>query len=108
MSFNKHFKLTCYCSACNDPKGSTETASGSDAEAYYTVAVHKELYDKYKGRKIKIAGFDGEFEIQGFHGMKNKQLIDIYVGECEECNCSGSENDDYNQSDVSVDLLSED
>ena len=37
-----------------------------------------------------------------------KQLIDIYVGECEECNCSGSENDDYNQSDVSVDLLSED
>ena len=34
------YRITCYCSACNSPKGSTQTASGIPATAGVTVAVH--------------------------------------------------------------------
>lgn len=40
------YKITCYCSACNSPKGSRDTASGEQATAGVTVAVHPSLYSK--------------------------------------------------------------
>ena len=42
------YKITCYCSACNSPKGSTQTASGETATEGVTVAVHPSKYSKNK------------------------------------------------------------
>ena len=78
------YKITCYCSACNSPKGSTQTASGIPATAGVTVAVHKTKYQKNK--KIFIEGI-GERKIQDKHG-NTPDVIDVYVGNCSQCNCS--------------------
>lgn len=103
MSFDKPFRLTCYCSACNEPKGSTATASGAVASAEYTVAVHRELYNQFRGRIIEIGDL-GEFKIQDKHG-KGKQVIDIYIGDFEKCRCTRDEYNKYNVSGVYANLL---
>lgn len=79
------FKITCYCTACNSPKGSKETASGQDAEKGTTVAVHKDLFNKYKNKRIYIKGI-GYRLIQDKHS-NTKNVIDVYVGEYETCEC---------------------
>ena len=81
------FKITCYCSACNSPKGSTETASGETAKAGTTVAVHPTLYSKNKS--IHIDGI-GDRLIQDKHG-NSSNVIDVYVGDCKICKCSSHE-----------------
>lgn len=48
------YKLTVYCTACNSPKGSRETANGKTATAGLTVAVHKNLYKVYKGKRMHL------------------------------------------------------
>ena len=78
------YRLTCFCSACNSPKGSRQTASGSLATAGTTVAVHPSKYSKNK--QITIEGI-GTRLIQDKHG-NSPDVIDIYVGECQYCNCS--------------------
>ena len=78
------FRITCYCSACNSPKGSTATASGATASAGTTVAVHPSLYSKNKS--IYIDGI-GDRVIQDKHG-NSKDVIDVYVGNCSTCRCS--------------------
>ena len=78
------YKITCYCSACNSPKGSRETASGEHATAGVTVAVHPSLYSKNK--IINIDGI-GQRKIQDKHG-NSKNVIDVYVGESQTCKCS--------------------
>ena len=77
------YKITCYCSACNSPKGSTQTASGIPATAGVTVAVHPTKYQKNK--VIFIEGI-GERKIQDKHG-NTPDVIDVYVGNCSQCNC---------------------
>jgi len=77
------YKITCYCSACNSPKGSTQTASGIPATAGVTVAVHRTKYQKNK--VIFIEGI-GERKIQDKHG-NTPDVIDVYVGNCSQCNC---------------------
>ena len=79
------YDITCYCSACNSPKQSRKTASGELATEGITVAVHPSKYKK--NQKINIEGI-GERKIQDKHGSKNENLIDVYVGEYEECECS--------------------
>ena len=78
------YKITRYCSACNSPKGSRDTASGETATAGVTVAVHRTKYSKNK--EIDIPGI-GKRKIQDKHG-NGENVIDVYVGECETCNCS--------------------
>ena len=78
------YKITCYCSACNSPKGSRETASGETATAGVTVAVHRDIYKK--NQRINIEGI-GERKIQDKHG-NSTNVIDVYVGECNKCSCS--------------------
>ena len=77
------YKITCYCSACNSPKGSTQTASGIPATAGVTVAVHPTKYQKNK--EIYIEGI-GQRKIQDKHG-NTPDVIDVYVGNCSQCNC---------------------
>ena len=78
------YKITCYCSACNSPKGSTQTASGIPATAGVTVAVHP---SKYQKNKVIIIEGIGERKIQDKHG-NTPDVIDVYVGNCSQCNCS--------------------
>ena len=78
------YKITCYCSACNSPKGSTQTASGIPATAGVTVAVHPSKYQKNKD--IVIEGI-GQRKIQDKHG-NTPDVIDVYVGNCSQCKCS--------------------
>ena len=78
------YKITCYCSACNSPKGSTQTASGIPATEGVTVAVHPSKY--VKNKEINIEGI-GIRRIQDKHGNK-PDVIDVYVGNCSHCNCA--------------------
>ena len=78
------FRITCYCSACNSPRGSRETASGATATSGVTVAVHPSLYQRNKS--IYIEGI-GNRVIQDKHG-NSSNVIDVYVGECNSCRCS--------------------
>ena len=78
------YRITCYCSACNSPKGSTQTASGIPATEGVTVAVHPSKYQKNK--EINIEGI-GIRRIQDKHGNK-PDVIDVYVGNCSHCNCA--------------------
>ena len=87
--------LTVFCSACNSPKGSRQTAIGATATAGLTVAVHKDLYKQYKGRRIHLKIYDEEGNIlsehlpyiQDIHG-NSSNLIDLYIGERDRCECS--------------------
>ena len=78
------FRITCYCAACNSPKGSTQTASGIPATEGVTVAVHPSLYSRNK--EIYIDGI-GSRRIQDKHG-NSRNVIDVYVGNCAQCRCS--------------------
>ena len=78
------YKITCYCSACNSPPGSRETASGAKATAGVTVAVHPSKY--VKNKVINIEGI-GERKIQDKHG-NSTNVIDVYIGEFKKCPCS--------------------
>jgi hypothetical protein len=78
------YKITCYCSACNTPNGSLETASGETATEGVTVAVHKSKYKK--NQLITIDGI-GNRKIQDKHWGK-PNVIDVFVGDCEICSCS--------------------
>ena len=78
------YRLTCYCSACNSPKGSRETASGKLATKGVTVAVHPSKYKKNK--QIYIDGI-GSRLIQDKHG-NSVDVIDVYIGEYSVCPCS--------------------
>ena len=77
------YKITCYCSACNSPKGSTQTASGIPATEGVTVAVHPSKY--VKNKEINIEGI-GIRRIQDKHGNA-PNVIDVYVGNRSKCNC---------------------
>ena len=78
------YRITCYCSACNSPRGSTQTASGETATEGVTVAVHRSKYSKNK--QIYIDGI-GSRRIQDIHG-NSSDVIDVYVGNCSVCRCS--------------------
>ena len=78
------YKITCYCSACNYPKGSTQTASGETATEGVTVAVHQSKYSKNK--EIYIEGI-GSRKIQDKH-RNAPNVIDVYVGKKSQCTCS--------------------
>ncbi len=77
------YRITCYCSACNSPKG-TQTASGERATEGVTVAVHPTKYSRNK--QIYIEGI-GSRLIQDKHG-NSANVIDVYVGNCSVCRCS--------------------
>ena len=68
------YKITCYCSACNSPKGSTQTASGIPVTEGVTVAVHPSLYSKNK--EIYIDGI-GSRRIQDKHGNSRNVLMSM-------------------------------
>jgi len=89
------YKLTVYCSACNSPKGSRQTAIGATATAGLTVAVHKNLYKQHKGRRIHLIIYDNNGNvmsehlpyIQDIHG-NSSDIIDLYIGERDVCDCN--------------------
>ena len=78
------YRITCYCSDCNSPRGSTQTASGIPATVGVTVAVHPSKYQKNK--EIYIEGI-GIRRIQDKHGNA-PDVIDVYVGNFSHCICS--------------------
>ena len=88
------YKLTVYCTACNSPKGSRETANGKTATAGLTVAVHKNLYKVYKGKRMHLKIYDKDNKIisehlpyiDDIHG-KDSNIIDLYIGERDVCYC---------------------
>ena len=89
------YKLTVYCTACNSPKGSRQTASGATATAGLTVAVHRDFYKKNKGRRIHLTIYDNNGNImsehlpyiQDIHG-NSSNVIDLYIGERDRCDCN--------------------
>ena len=89
------YKLTVYCSACNSPKGSRQTAIGATATAGLTVAVHKSLYKEHKGQRIHLKIYDDRGNIisehlpyiHDIHGNSNN-VIDLYIGERNVCDCN--------------------
>lgn len=90
MSYLGSYKLTCYCSGCNSPKGSRATASGKLATAgeYGTIAVHPSLYKELgAGTVLYIEGL-GYRTIQDKHGVSNRK-IDVYIGE-GSCKCNNN------------------
>ena len=89
------YELTVYCTACNTPKGTRETAIGEIATAGYTVAVHRDLYKAHKGKRIHLKIYDDNGNIisehlpyiHDIHG-NNSNVIDLYIGEREFCECN--------------------
>ena len=78
------YRITCYCSDCNSPRGRTQTASGIPATVGVTVAVHPSKYQKNK--EINTEGI-GIRRIQDKHGNA-PDVIDVYVGNFSHCICS--------------------
>ena len=83
--YQQKFKITHYCKACNDPPGSTETASGEPPHKNSTVALDKSLYDKYQGCMLNLS-WKGMYVINDFH-KRGKLIADIYNGDCDVCKC---------------------
>lgn len=90
------YKLTVFCSACNSPKGSRQTAIGAVATAGLTVAVHKNFYRNHKGKRIHLIVYDNDRRtilsehlpyIQDIHG-NSENVIDLYIGERDRCDCN--------------------
>ena len=79
------FRITHYCSACNDPPYSTETASGKTPMKNLTCALDYSLYKKFEGKYLNLTG-KNMLEIIDFH-RKGKNIVDIYNGDCDECEC---------------------
>ena len=77
------YRITCYCSACNSPRDSTQTSSGETATEGVTVAVHRSKYSKNK--QIYIDGI-GSRKIQDIHG-NSPNVIDVYLGNRSICKC---------------------
>ena len=98
------FKITAYCSACNSPPGSLETASGVDATVNNTIAVHKDYFDgSAVGGRLKEGSqviINGQvYTVQDTGDTSRRQpdnWIDIFVetsnGECA-CNYSSVNSD---------------
>jgi hypothetical protein len=101
-----NYKLTCYCSACNYPKGTRNVAYNpndkdkkkgmpTQATAGFTVAVSKSKYKEDQGKRIELYILDKNENvisshqpfIMDFHG-KGSEIIDFYIGEREKCECS--------------------
>lgn len=82
------YKMTCYCSGCNSPRGSRQTASGKLATngEYGTVAVSSSLYRNLGAETVLYIEGIGYKTIHDKHG-NSRNVIDIYVGE-GRCRCS--------------------
>ena len=82
------FKITHYCSKCNDPEDSTNMAYEKlgEPEDFYSCAVDKSLYDKYKGCIVQLEG-GKRYLIHDFH-RQGKKILDIWSGVCDECDCN--------------------
>lgn len=71
-------RVTAYCSACNSPKGSRQTASG--VSAYVGSVAMKGVPF---GTNIHIEGY-GTYTVQDRPG---NNVVDVYVGTMDNCNC---------------------
>ena len=72
--------VTEYCTKCNSGSA-RQTASGKRAEEWFTAAVSKSNYKKYKGCRVYVEGY-GEFEIQDWgsiHGCDKNKWIDLFL-----------------------------
>ncbi|MBR6271372.1 MAG: hypothetical protein IKR26_04390 [Lachnospiraceae bacterium] len=72
--------VTEYCTKCNSGSA-RQTASGKRAEEWWTCAVSKANYKKYKGCRVCVEGY-GEFEIQDWgsvHGCDKNKWIDLFL-----------------------------
>lgn len=90
------FYITVYCAGCNSPPGSLATASGNDATANHTIAVHLEDYlssgPLSKGSQVIIDGQVYTVEDNGdANHIRPDKWIDIFIetdqGRCV-CNTS--------------------
>lgn len=74
------WRITEYCTKCNSG-GSRQTASGKRAEEWYTCAVSKSNYRKYKGYKLYVEGY-GTFEIMDWgsvRGTNKDNWVDLFL-----------------------------
>ena len=72
--------VTEYCTKCNSGSA-RQTASGKRAEEWWTCAVSRENYKRYKGCRLYIEGY-GEFEIQDWgsvHGCDKDKWVDLFL-----------------------------
>jgi hypothetical protein len=100
--YKGNFKITHYCKACNDPPGSTETASGEEPIKNGTCALDYSLYQKYKGCYLNLE-WKGMYFINDFH-RRGKSIVDIYNGDCDECECDYcSDNDEIIEGGIITD-----
>ena len=89
------YRLTVYCSACNSPRGSRQTAIGATATAGLTVAVPESMFRRHKGERIHLTIYDDDGTvmsehlpyIQDIHG-NSSNVIDLYIGERDRCDCN--------------------
>lgn len=88
LSFLGTYRLTCYCTGCNSPKGSKQTASGIKATGgeYGTVAVSSYLYKKLGKNTIIYIDGVGYKKIQDKHGVSGN-TIDVFI-DTNRCKCS--------------------
>ena len=68
--------VTEYCTKCN-----SGSASEKRAEEWWTCAVSRENYKRYKGCRLYVEGY-GEFEIQDWgsvHGCDKNRWVDLFL-----------------------------
>lgn len=81
-SYTRTFRITAYCSACNSPRGSTQTASGRTA-CWGTVACN----DLPLGTHIYVPGY-GEAVVAD--RCARSGIVDLYIGTTDSCHCSSA------------------
>ena len=81
-SYTRTFRITAYCSACNSPRGSTQTASGISAH-WGVVACN----DLPLGTHIFVPGY-GEAVVAD--RCAKSGVVDLYIGTTDSCHCSSA------------------
>ena len=81
-SYTRTFRITAYCSACNSPRGSTQTASGRTA-CWGIVACN----DLPLGTHIYVPGY-GEAVVAD--RCAKSGVVDLYIGTTDSCHCSSA------------------
>lgn len=80
MELIGEWTVTEYCAKCNSGSAH-QTASGKRAEEWFTAAVSRENYKRYKGCRLYVEGY-GTFEVQDWgsvHGCDKNKWIDLYL-----------------------------
>lgn len=89
-------RLTAYCSACNDPRGSSEACDGrnlSSIQAWQVCAIKNACRNKQINKKLKLKFLEGphkdttwELTIRDHCGTS--KTVDVWMGVKSHCTCN--------------------